>query len=64
MDPKDLPKGWRVRQTRYMWALVNPQDRDVSFGLSPEIVAEAYWLKPEHGAVTGAAKDVSGHVDL
>ena len=64
MNPTDLPTGWTVRPTRFLYALVDPDGKEVSFGLTAEIAADAYWLKPEHGAITGSAKNASTFVDL
>ena len=44
-----LPPGWTTRQTRYLWALVDPDGVDRSFGLTEEAVARAVWTKEEFG---------------
>lgn len=48
---KQLPTGWTVRKTRFMWALVEPSGKDRSFGLTEEIVRNAINLQPEFGGV-------------
>ena len=59
-----LPEGWTTRQTRFMWALVGPDGKDRSFGLTEEAVISAYDLQP--GIYQGEERriDVGGHVDL
>jgi hypothetical protein len=42
-----LPEGWTVRQTRFMWCLVDPDGKDRSFGLTKEVVENAIHLQPE-----------------
>ncbi len=61
---KQLPEGWTVRKTRFMWALVEPSGQDRSFGLTEEIVREAIDLQPEFGGVVLSTREVDGHVEL
>ena len=42
-----LPTGWTVRQTRFMWCLVDPDGKDRSFGATQEAVEFAIYLQPE-----------------
>ena len=44
-----LPQGWTTRQTRFMWALVDPDGVDRSFGLTEEAVAAAVWTRRSSG---------------
>lgn len=60
----DLPEGWTVRQTRFMYALVNPEGKDVLFGATENACKACRLCLPEFGGVVGAVKDRSGHVDL
>lgn len=59
-----LPEGWTTRETRFLWALVDPEGNDRSFGLTEEIVRNAVWLQKEfyNGPVT--VVEGSKHVDL
>ena len=61
---RQLPSGWTVRKTRFMWALVEPSGKDRSFGLTEEIVREAIDLQPEFGGVIRSARKVDDHVEL
>lgn len=54
---KQLPEGWTVRKTRFMWALVEPSGKDRSFGLTEEIVRNAIDLQPEFGSVALSKRD-------
>ena len=59
-----LPEGWIVRETRFLWALVSPDGKDRSFGLTEEAVRDSVWLQPEF--YTGPVTVIEGskHVDL
>jgi len=59
-----LPAGWTTRQTRFMWALVDPTGKDRSFGLTEEIVKSAIDLQPEFYQGEATVVEVSKHVDL
>ena len=52
-----LPQGWTIRQTRFMYALVDPQGIDRSFGLTAEAVTAAVWTKEEFGGEILARRD-------
>ena len=52
-----LPQGWTVRQTRFLWALVDPSGTDRSFGLTEAIVRNAIHLQPEFGGVVLSSRD-------
>ena len=52
-----LPQGWTTRQTRFMWALVDPDGVDRSFGLTEEAVAAAVWTKEEFGGEVLTRRD-------
>ena len=54
---KQLPEGWTTRQTRFLWALVDPTGKDRSFGLTEEIVRNAIDLQPEFGGVILSSRD-------
>lgn len=54
---KQLPEGWTVRKTRFMWALVEPSGKDRSFGLTEEIVRNAIDLQPEFGGAVLLKRD-------
>lgn len=54
---KQLPEGWTVRKTRFMWALVEPSGKDRSFGLTEEIVRDSIDLQPEFGGVVLSKRD-------
>lgn len=54
---RQLPEGWTVRKTRFMWALVEPSGKDRSFGLTEEIVRDAIDLQPEFGGVVLSRRD-------
>ncbi len=61
---KQLPTGWTVRKTRFMWALVEPSGKDRSFGLTEEIVRAAIDLQPEFGGIVLSTRKVDDHVEL
>jgi len=61
---RQLPQGWTVRKTRFMWALVEPSGKDRSFGLTEEIVRAAIDLQPEFGGVVLSTRRVDDHVEL
>lgn len=48
---RQLPTGWTVRKTRFLWCLVDSSGKDRSFGLTEEIVRNAVDLQPEFGGV-------------
>ena len=62
-DPNNLPSGWTVEPTRFMWALCKDGERR-SFGLTEEIVRNAIDLQPEFGGVVLSSHKVDGFVDL
>lgn len=53
IDPNNLPEGWTVCQTRFMWALCKDGEKR-SFGATEEAVRFAINLQPEYydGEVT------------
>jgi hypothetical protein len=59
-----LPEGWTTRETRFMWALVDPEGNDRSFGLTEADVISAIGLQKEF--YNGPVTVISGskHVDL
>lgn len=59
-----LPEGWTTRQTRFLWALVDPEGKDRSFGLTEEIVISAIDLQPEFHTGYARTVDLTKHVDL
>ena len=44
MTQQQLPEGWTVEETRFMWALVDPTGTQRSFGLTEEICRNAIHL--------------------
>ena len=63
MTLTQIPEGWTTRQTRFLWAAVNPGGKEVLFGLNDEAVRKAIYCLPEYGGVA-YAHTVSAHVDL
>ena len=63
IDPNNLPEGWTVRPSRFMWALWKG-DEARSFGLTEGAVRNAINLQTEfyEGLVTEVKVDK--HVDL
>ncbi len=63
IDPNNLPEGWTVRPSRFMWALWKG-DEARSFGLTEGAVRNAINLQAEfyEGLVTEVKVDK--HVDL
>ena len=63
IDPNNLPKGWTVEPSRFMWVLCKDGERR-SFGLTEEAVRYAINLQPEFGAIVKSSLDIGHHVDL
>lgn len=63
IDPNNLPEGWTVEPSRFMWALCKDGQRR-SYGLTEEVVRNAIFLQPEFGAVVSSARQIDNHVDL
>jgi hypothetical protein len=63
IDPNNLPQGWTVEPSRFMWTLLKDGERR-SFGLTEEIVRNAINLQPEFGGVVIATRDSGSYVDL
>jgi len=63
MTLTQIPEGWTTRPTRFMWAAVNPDGKEVLFGLDDEAVRRAIYCLPEFGG-TSHSREVSQHVDL
>jgi len=61
---REMPEGWTVRKTRFLWALVDPQGVERSYSLTEEVARNSVWLKPEFGGVVLAEHKLSGFVDL
>lgn len=63
IDPNNLPEGWTVCETRFLWALCKDGVKR-SFGLTEEAVRFSINLQPEfyEGEVTTIER--SQHVDL
>jgi len=59
-----LPEGWTTRQTRFMWALVDPTGKDRSFGLTEEAVRNAIHLQKEFYKGETVVIRTDKHVDL
>ena len=59
-----LPTGWTTRQTRFMWALVDPEGKDRSFGLTKAIAESAIDLQPEFFKGQATTMNIDKHVDL
>ena len=47
MTQQQLPEGWTVEKTRFLWALVDPSGIYRSFGLTEEVVRNAVHLQDE-----------------
>ncbi len=63
LDPNNLPYGWTVRPSRFMWCLCK-DDTPQSFGLTEEAVRNAIHLQPEfYEGIVNTIK-VDKHVDL
>ena len=63
MTLTQIPEGWTTRQTRFLWAAVNPEGKEVLFGLNDEAVRKAIYCLPEYGGVA-YTHTISAHVDL
>jgi hypothetical protein len=61
---RQLPEGWTVEETRFMWALVDPSGTRRSFGLTEEVVREAIDLQREFYTGPVTVIDSDKHVDL
>lgn len=61
---RQLPEGWTTRETRFLWALVDPTGKDRSFGLTEEIVRNSIDLQPEFYQGEEIVIKVDKHVDL
>lgn len=61
---RQLPEGWTVRKSRFLWCLVDPTGRDRSFGLTEEIVKSAIGLQPEFYQGEARRVTIDKHVDL
>jgi hypothetical protein len=59
-----LPEGWTVEETRFMWALVDPSGTRRSFGLTEEAVRGAVALQKEFYVGPVSVLDSEKHVDL
>ena len=52
MTLTQIPEGWTTRPTRFMWAAVNPDGKEVLFGLDDEAVRRAIYCLPEFGGAS------------
>lgn len=43
----EMPNGWTVRKERFLWALVNPEGKSVSYSGDEETCRSSVWLQPE-----------------
>jgi hypothetical protein len=59
-----LPEGWTVEETRFMWALVDPSGTRRSFGLTEQAVRDAVALQKEFYVGHVSVIDSEKHVDL
>ena len=59
-----LPEGWTVEETRFMWALVDPTGTRRSFGLTEEVVRNAIHLQKEFYQGEATVTDPGKAVDL
>ena len=47
-----LPRGWKVKPTRFLYCLYDNTGKPRSYGLTADIAKNAIWLQPEMGAIT------------
>lgn len=46
-----LPRGWKVKPTRFLYCLYDNDGKPRSYGLTEAITRNAIYLQPEMGAV-------------
>ena len=63
IDPNNLPEGWTVCETRFLWALCKDGQKR-SFGLTEEAVRFSINLQPEFYEGDAKVLTVDKHVDL
>ena len=63
IDPNNLPEGWTVEETRFMWVLCKDGVKR-SFGATEEAVRFAINLQPEFYDGDATVLTVDKHVDL
>ena len=64
MTQQQLPEGWTVEKTRFMWALVDPTGTRRSFGLTEEICRNAVFLQKEFYEGETRVVDTGSFVEL
>ena len=60
---QQLPEGYTVEQTRFMWALCKDGKR-ISFGATEAAVRNAVGFQPEFYEGTVSERNLGTHVDL
>lgn len=53
-----LPEGWSIEKTRFLYKLVDPEGKDVLFGLTEDACLKARMCLPEFGGTVGEPKDI------
>ena len=63
INPNNLPAGYTVEQTRFMWALCKDGKR-ISFGATEAAARNAVNFQPEFYEGVASERTLDAHVDL